>query len=345
MHAAAPMGDSVPPAHAGAAPIYLARVSDELRAIVRERDAYTDAQTEALEDALLDLFQRVGDRLAAALGGTPEGETELEAMLAGLTETDAIRAAILSTELEDIAELLTDAGLGDIRDEWFRGYRRMSEFAARTLNAAGVPDADRILDEEGVRAVIRATVESQDAALFGGVDATDPGVTGRIVQPTAQRMLDGLKTQAGLVSARELADRIVAQEELSVGTAMTEANTRMAEFDRAVQEASMTEADPTGDSLLRVYIGPDDRITRPFCDVLINHALTPAQARRLDNAQTGHPLFNGGGYNCRHRWIAVHTDDLGEYGYTRGSDALVEQANAAARDARRKGRRRRRGRR
>ena len=345
MHAAAPMGDSVPPAHAGAAPIYLARVSDDLRAIVRERDAYTDSQTEALESALMDLFERVGDRLAAALGGQPEGDTALEALLAGLSETDAIRVAVLATELEDIAELLVDAGLGDIRDEWFRGYRRLSQFAERSLSVAGISDADRILDEEAVRAVIRATVDAQDAALFGGVDPNDPGVTGRLIQPTARRMLDGLQTQAGLVSARELADRIVAQEELSLPQAMTEANTRMAEFDRAVQDASMNEADPDESDLLRVYIGPDDRITRPFCDRVINKAFTPAQARKLDNAQTGHPLINGGGYNCRHRWIAVHRDDLSDYGYDRGTDADVQAANEAARNARRKGRKRRRGRR
>lgn len=347
MHAAAPKGDSVPPAHAGAAPIYLAgdRPSERLRSIVRERDAYTDAQVEALESALLDLYERVGARLAAALGGEPAGDTPIEALLAGLTETQAIEAAILSTTLRDIATLLDDAGLGDIRDQWFRGYGRLAEFSEDALDAAGVPVGSRILDDEAVRATIGRMMDAQDEALFGGVDASDEGVTGAAVRPTAQRMVDALRANATLMSPQELAAQIVETESLRVDHAATEARTRMAEFDRYVQEEGVRLADPDDNLLLRVYVGPDDRITRPFCDVLVGKAFTVADFRRANNGQIGHPLTHGGGYNCRHHLIPVMRSDVAEFGYTVGGPDDIAAANAAAQNARSGKRKRKRGRR
>ena len=345
MHAAAPRGDSVPPAHAGAAPIYLAgdRPSARLRSIVQERDAYTDSQVDQLEDALLDLYERVGARLAAALGGQPTGDTPIEALLAGLTETQAIEAAILSTTLRDLAVLLDDAGMGAIRDQWFRGYGRLAEFTEDALDAAGVPVGSRILDDEGVRAAIDRMMDAQDEALFGGVDAADEGVTGAAVRPTAQRMVDALRANATLMTPDQLAAQIVETEALRVDHAATEARTRMAEFDRYVQEEGVRLADPDDDLLLRVYVGPDDRITRPFCDALIGKAFEVNDFRRANNAQIGHPLTHGGGYNCRHHLIPVMRSDVTEFGYEVGTPADIERANAAAMNPRSKGKRKRRG--
>ena len=64
-----------------------------------------------------------------------------------------------------------------------------------------------------------------------------------------------------------------------------------------------------------VYDGPDDKITRDVCseflrDYGINgEPLTVDEINALDNGQ-GLPVFTyGGGYNCRHSWVAVRSNE------------------------------------
>jgi len=47
-------------------------------------------------------------------------------------------------------------------------------------------------------------------------------------------------------------------------------------------------------------------VTRPFCRPLVGKAVTRRQIQGLSNGQTAvSPLFAGGGYNCRHSWVAM----------------------------------------
>lgn len=84
------------------------------------------------------------------------------------------------------------------------------------------------------------------------------------------------------------------------------------------------------------YRGPDDNITRPFCDYLLGDAAAlsrdpkasiNAPARRsaiytLDEIRTmrngqGLPVMqSGGGYNCRHTWNGISDDRAKQLGYT-----------------------------
>ena len=61
------------------------------------------------------------------------------------------------------------------------------------------------------------------------------------------------------------------------------------------------------------YLGPFDQKTRPFCTALIssrNQAIyTIEEIRTLDNGQGLDVFLNGGGYNCRHRWIPLDRID------------------------------------
>lgn len=53
------------------------------------------------------------------------------------------------------------------------------------------------------------------------------------------------------------------------------------------------------------YMGARDKLTRPFCNAHINEVKTREEWEALDNGQ-GLPVFlYGGGYNCRHRLVAV----------------------------------------
>jgi hypothetical protein len=134
--------------------------------------------------------------------------------------------------------------------------------------------------------------------------------------------------------------QVIAEEQLaSVPRATTEARTQLAEADRFVHETVRKSIDPDGDKFLIGYIGPDDRITRPFCNVLVNKAFKISDFNQLRNGQTAtHPRISGGGYNCRHDVRPVLDDDkvLSDLRLQRGTLADIRQANEVARPKKRK---------
>lgn len=59
-----------------------------------------------------------------------------------------------------------------------------------------------------------------------------------------------------------------------------------------------------------MYQGPEDKLTRPFCahQMTFRKPMTREEIDALDNGQ-GLPVFQfGGGFNCRHYWIAVRDE-------------------------------------
>lgn len=70
------------------------------------------------------------------------------------------------------------------------------------------------------------------------------------------------------------------------------------------------------------YFGPDDQITRPFCDRIIRGVYSEDEIAKMDNGQTGTgTVFTaGGGYWCRHHWRPVKEEwfDEDEWADLRG---------------------------
>jgi len=56
-----------------------------------------------------------------------------------------------------------------------------------------------------------------------------------------------------------------------------------------------------------MYVGPGDRITRPFCMDLLGKrkAYTVDEISKMNNGQGLSVLQFGGGFNCRHQWVGV----------------------------------------
>lgn len=84
----------------------------------------------------------------------------------------------------------------------------------------------------------------------------------------------------------------------------TEINTGLMAFNRSV---TVSKAQDLGfDSF--IYLGPEDNITRPFCEKLLQKKppiYTLDEIQQMDNGQDLPVLTYGGGYNCRHQWRPV----------------------------------------
>ena len=68
-----------------------------------------------------------------------------------------------------------------------------------------------------------------------------------------------------------------------------------------------------------LYDGPKDGRNRPFCAKLVGKRLTKKQLRNLRNdVGPQPPSIWAGGYGCRHRLVALDTDELSQYPAYRG---------------------------
>tara|TARA_Y100001973_G_C5207560_1_gene342715 strand:- start:3069 stop:3839 length:771 start_codon:yes stop_codon:yes gene_type:complete len=95
----------------------------------------------------------------------------------------------------------------------------------------------------------------------------------------------------------------------SQGQLETQVNTAMAAWDRQLMDEIAEQADVS----LWVYMGPSDKLTRPFCRDLLQKG--KAYTERGIQELNGHPSLHGyippnvkvycGGYNCRHMFSPV----------------------------------------
>lgn len=84
-------------------------------------------------------------------------------------------------------------------------------------------------------------------------------------------------------------------------------DTQVSMFGRQV-EAIATEGLPEDQPFL--FVGPNDVVTRPFCRDHVGLVMTRDRIEALDNGQLPNPFITGGGYNCRHSWMAVESAEL-----------------------------------
>lgn len=92
-----------------------------------------------------------------------------------------------------------------------------------------------------------------------------------------------------------------------VGALHTLFDTQVSMFGRQVEAIAAAEL-PADQPFL--YVGPSDQRNRPFCKQHVGLVMTRAAIEQLDSGQLPNPFITGGGYNCRHSWLAVESQDL-----------------------------------
>lgn len=70
------------------------------------------------------------------------------------------------------------------------------------------------------------------------------------------------------------------------------------------------EQTPSGPEQAYMYVGPVDRVVRPFCEDLVGKVFTRDRIEQMDNGQLPNVFLTGGGYRCRHTFLAVSDPSL-----------------------------------
>ena len=321
--------------------------SPNLRRLLNASHQLQDKTVEDFEALSFALAENLGRRIAASLGVDPNliyppdgsdgrqvGRTNFERLLQSVTEPEAIKAVVMAAELDDIEEFVAQSGGLAAREVISDAVTKLAGMAEDSLISQGIA-AKGALDTVAAEALIGTYITS----------TLDDSLRTTIDRAAALRIRQGIMTNLGEIPIAEVAQRIADEQEQSIGRATTEARTQLAEADRFVNETTRRSIDPEGERFLLAYIGPDDRITRPFCDALVNKAFKIADFNKLRNGQTAtHPRISGGGYNCRHDVRAVVDDDeiLSDLGLQRGTLSDINRANEQAVKGKRKKKRRRR---
>jgi hypothetical protein len=105
----------------------------------------------------------------------------------------------------------------------------------------------------------------------------------------------------------EIVSNLARTLDRSEGHIRTLFDTQTSIFTRQVEAVATGDLGPDQPYL---YVGPSDNDTRPFCAERVGEVFTRRAIDQMDNGQLPNAFLTGGGYNCRHTWIAVESEGL-----------------------------------
>jgi hypothetical protein len=158
--------------------------------------------------------------------------------------------------------------------------------------------------ERAALATFQASGEAAVTALreLMTVDLLQQGdaVATTIWRSLTQNVLGNKPADAVVADLAKALDRSEAQ-------ARTLFDTQVSMFTRTVESVATGVLGPDQPYL---FSGPVDNSIRPFCRQFVGTVLTRKDIDGLDNGQLPDAFITGGGYNCRHTWLAVESREL-----------------------------------
>lgn len=187
-----------------------------------------------------------------------------------------------------LQRMMQDAGYFRSIDSALSQYGEIIKDVKQTYNMFGA----KVTFSEIDRRII-SELMNNDVAAFQDIGRQ---VQRQIYKSLTDSVLGGVDINDGVTAiGAALANTDLAKH------AYTYMNTAYMNFNRRVNNIA---AENTGWSEV-IYMGPVDDVTRDFCREHVNKIMTIDEAKALENDQGGNAWTEGGGYNCRHRWIAV----------------------------------------
>lgn len=254
---------------------------DDLKQQAKRQARARDKEVEAFSRSL-DLF--LSRNLRKILRGIDDGK------IRGAEAANLLGSIMVKLEQAGLEQVVNDiqdiysAELLTIREHFREGTDQRPVFTA-----SDVQDVETLIrfQEDRIYSTIENHVDDTKATLMQSI------VTGQ--KATLDDLLDGASERAA-------------------ANIKTELNTALMSFNRAVQAR---KAEELGFDLF-IYTGPDDNVTRPFCEELLERdppIYTIEEINAMDNGQDLPVLISGGGYNCRHDWRPISLELAKRLGY------------------------------
>jgi hypothetical protein len=255
-----------------------------------------DSLSEWFAGELADVLRRLERRLSAELDAIETevtGDLEVWSSWHPYRGLEAARREELKRDLQrallaraNIRDFLTTAGYDEL----------VAAASVRGLDAL----ATQVLTTGTAQTVasVPQSLSQQIAGLqsFLGLDLLDQGdvIAQSVWRAVMRGVIAGEDRNALIGDLAETLDRSVAQ-------VRTLYDTSVSVYARQVEALQSTgESDEAF-----LYAGPVDGRVRPFCFDHVGKVFTRAEIDRMDNGQIPNVMLSGGGYNCRHQFVAV----------------------------------------
>jgi len=174
---------------------------------------------------------------------------------------------------------------------------------------------------------------AEDVDLFAAQATGAKDVLLDVLDRTANAAKRQAMFNVGGLKFSDLAGELADQFGKTAAEATALADTSVSTFYRTIASQSYAKIEKglAKGAVKFEYAGPDDSLTRPFCDDMLDQSkadpLTRAEIDDLDNGQIPGVFVTCGGFNCRHQWILSFADEK------RDADDRSTKANLAGDDA------------
>ena len=251
---------------------------------------------EAAGDAIAVRSEQLGANFARLLANVLKAADRalrpvLQDAIAG-DRTATIRAARGVALRADIRQALRDAGFDDL---------------ARTASDAAVEAmAVEVMKSRTATGIAKMVKPSQQriAALAALGEANLLGTAEDITTALVQAVSVWAFT---VTDVNRILDVLADVTDTEFTKVQTLFDTQTSIYGRQI-EALATEN--LGPNQAFIYSGPVDGRTRDWCLSRVGKVYTRAEIERMDKGQLPNPFLTGGGYNCRHSFLAVASKEL-----------------------------------
>lgn len=278
--------------------------------MARDVDQLTDQEVDRLRGELDRLWQRLDQfeedtvsLLQRQYVESVRGAIDrIEEVLAGV-ELDDAGNFTRDTQATAEARLAALESVEETREIWEEWSSRLDDLDGRLAEYYRVAEG---VDSLGVAS---GEIVEQLKGQWPQDGRPGTGLAGRFYSMSEhhRRQLADSVTRNVLngASREQLTQELSEHTEMAENQAEQRLRDSTMQFSRTVNEQKASELGYE----YREYIGPEDSLTRPFCDRLLDEGpiFHIDEIREMDNGQTGAGtvLEAGGGYNCRHHWRAV----------------------------------------
>lgn len=257
--------------------------SDDLARLARDHNDLIDDIVAVYERALQEIVSVAQAKVVAALRGLALAEGGQVARTAGNMR--------LLRSLDSVFErAMRAAGVETLNEETVRAFTRQYAFFDRTLDLLDLPPMIwRRVDQDALAAQLTASADNLD------------GVVKQVAETAKRKAL----FQVGGLRMTELAALLGEEYGKTATQAAALADTSMAMFYAQVADRGYRLIEADHGALRFKYYGPDDKITRDFCQRLVGKTYTRVEIDKMDNGQIPGVFVSRGGYRCRHQWIVA----------------------------------------
>ena len=229
------------------------------------------------------------------------------------TLDDAVKATdpltLLSLPRDQMIDFIIRGGFDQSIDEFIEQTDLIAKAVENTAKIVQ-PDLGLIPIQQKLDVMQTATVQQ----IFDDV----------VIPNVANGVRDSLTAMTLDVPASVAISSLAQKMQQATGRQLTEINTKISMFGRAVTASIAEEAGLN----LYLYTGPDDGLTRKFCSPLVGKVVSESQMKKLNNGQGLPVRTGGGGYNCRHSWSPISKGFMKAAKLPKATTSDINKANA-----------------